>query len=78
MRGRPDDRTHRDLPAATLADHLGCPLLTGDGHLANAPRIRCQPIFQGAADFDLELVECRTLDAKIQELTYRPTLHRRT
>jgi dihydrofolate reductase len=33
------------------------------------------PIFQGAADFDLELVEQRTLDGHTQELTYRPTLH---
>ena len=33
------------------------------------------PIFQGAADFDLELVENRTLDRHIQELVYRPTLH---
>jgi hypothetical protein len=33
------------------------------------------PIFRGAADFDLELVENRTLDGHIQELTYRPTLH---
>lgn len=33
------------------------------------------PIFQGAADFDLELVESRTLDSHIQELIYRPTLH---
>ena len=33
------------------------------------------PIFAGAADFDLELVECRTLDVSIQELIYRPTLH---
>jgi hypothetical protein len=33
------------------------------------------PIFQGAADFDLELVENRTLDGHIQELVYRPTLH---
>jgi hypothetical protein len=31
--------------------------------------------FQGAADFDLELLETRTLDGHIQELTYRPTLH---
>lgn len=27
------------------------------------------------ADFDLELIESRTLDGNIQELTYRPTLH---
>ena len=33
------------------------------------------PIFQGAADFDLELVEHRTLDGHTQELVYRPTLH---
>jgi hypothetical protein len=32
-------------------------------------------IFQGAADFDLELIESRTLDSNIQELIYRPTLH---
>ncbi|WP_274527434.1 hypothetical protein [Micromonospora foliorum] len=34
-----------------------------------------EPIFQGAADFDLELVESRTLDGRTQELVYRPTLH---
>jgi dihydrofolate reductase len=33
------------------------------------------PIFQGAADFDLELIEARTLDGRTQELTYQPTLH---
>jgi dihydrofolate reductase len=33
------------------------------------------PIFHGAADFDLELLESRTLDSHIQELIYRPTLH---
>jgi dihydrofolate reductase len=33
------------------------------------------PIFEGAADFDLEMVESRTLDGNIQELIYRPTLH---
>jgi len=32
------------------------------------------PILQGAADFDLELIETRTLDGNIQELIYRPTL----
>ena len=35
-----------------------------------------EPIFEGAADFDLELIESRTLDGHIQELIYRPTLHR--
>ena len=34
-----------------------------------------QPVFSGAADFDLEIVETRTLDGNIQELIYRPTLH---
>jgi dihydrofolate reductase len=33
------------------------------------------PIFRGAADFDLELVEGRTFDGRIQELIYRPSLH---
>ena len=34
------------------------------------------PIFGGAADFDLELVESRILDGRTQgELTYRPTIH---
>ena len=32
-------------------------------------------IFEGAADFDLELIENRTVDRNIRELTYRPTLH---
>ena len=34
------------------------------------------PIFRGAPDFDLELIESRTLDGNTQELVYRPTLHR--
>jgi dihydrofolate reductase len=37
-----------------------------------------EPIFHGAADFDLELIESRTLDGHIQELIYRPTLHAST
>jgi hypothetical protein len=32
-------------------------------------------VFKGAAAFDLELIESRTLDGHSQELTYRPTLH---
>jgi hypothetical protein len=32
-------------------------------------------IFRRAADFDLELIEARTLDGDSQELTYRLTLH---
>lgn len=34
-----------------------------------------EPIFGGAADFDLELLESRTFDGNIQQLTYRPSLH---
>jgi dihydrofolate reductase len=33
------------------------------------------PVFGGAADFDLELIEHRTLDGHSQELIYRPTAH---
>jgi hypothetical protein len=43
------------------------PVITGQTGL--------DPLFRGAADFDLELVERRTLDGNIQELIYRPTLH---
>ncbi|GAA0594057.1 hypothetical protein [Actinomadura livida] len=31
--------------------------------------------FADAPDFDLELIDHRTLDGRIQELAYRPTLH---
>jgi hypothetical protein len=33
------------------------------------------PIFRGACDFDLELIEHRTFDVHIQELIYWSTLH---
>jgi len=61
---------NRALMAAGLVDRVQVtlfPVITG--------RTGLDPIFQGAADFDLELVEHRTLDGHIQELTYRPTLH---
>ena len=35
------------------------------------------PLFPGAPDLDLELLDRHILDGHIQELTYRPTLHRR-
>jgi hypothetical protein len=38
-------------------------------------RTGTDPIFRGATDFDLELLESRTFDGRIQELVYRPTLH---
>ncbi|TDE95044.1 deaminase [Occultella glacieicola] len=43
------------------------PVITGENGM--------DPIFRGAADFDLELLETRTLDANIQEFLYRPTRH---
>jgi dihydrofolate reductase len=61
---------NRALMAAGLVDRLQVtlfPVITGQTGL--------DPIFRDAADFDLELVENRTLDGHIQELTYRPTLH---
>ena len=61
---------NRALMAAGLVDLVQVtlfPVVTGQTGL--------DPIFRGAADFDLELVERRTLDGHIQELVYRPTLH---
>ena len=61
---------NRALMAAGLVDRVQVtvfPVITG--------RTGLDPIFEGAADFDLELIESRTLDGRIQELTYRPTLH---
>ena len=61
---------NRALMAAGLVDRVQVtifPVITGQtGH---------DPIFRGAMDFDLELLESRTLDRDIQELIYRPTLH---
>jgi dihydrofolate reductase len=62
---------NRALMAAGLVDRVQVtvfPVITG--------RTGADPIFQGAADFDLDLIESRTLDRNIQELIYRPTLHR--
>ncbi len=58
------------LMAAGLVDRVQVtvfPVITG--------RTGVRPIFGGAADFDLELIESRTLDGSIQELVYRPTPH---
>ena len=61
---------NRALMAAGLVDRVQVtlfPVITGQNGT--------DPIFKGAADFDLELLESRTLDGRIQELVYRPTLH---
>jgi dihydrofolate reductase len=61
---------NRALMAAGLVDRVQItlfPVITGQNG--------SDAIFQGAADFDLELLETRTLDGNIQELTYRPALH---
>ncbi|MEV6488029.1 dihydrofolate reductase family protein [Actinoplanes sp. NPDC051633] len=61
---------NRALMAAGLVDRLQVtvfPVITGENGK--------DPVFAGAPDFDLELLEHRTLDGHIQELIYRPTLH---
>ncbi|MFE1823776.1 dihydrofolate reductase family protein [Streptomyces sp. ARC12] len=61
---------NRALLAAGLVDRVHVtlfPVITG--------RTGTEPVLRGAADFDLELIESRTLDGRTQELIYRPTLH---
>ncbi|MGW7271495.1 dihydrofolate reductase family protein [Streptomyces sp. NPDC054864] len=61
---------NRALMAAGLVDRVQVtlfPVITG--------RTGLDPIFRGAADFDLELIDRTTLDGHIQELIYRPVLH---
>ena len=61
---------NRALMAAGLVDLVQVtifPVITG--------QTGTRPILEGAADFDLELIESRTLDGSTQELTYRPILH---
>jgi dihydrofolate reductase len=61
---------NRALLAAGLVDRVQVtifPVITG--------QTGTDPVFHGAADFDLELLESRTLDGHTQELTYRPTRH---
>lgn len=64
---------NRALMAAGLVDRVQVTLFpvicgeTGEG-----------PIFHGARDFDLELLDVKTLDGRTQELTYRPSIHRAT
>ena len=61
---------NRALMAAGLVDRVQVtlfPVISG--------QTGANPIFAGAADFDLELLESRTLDGRTQELIYRPDLH---
>ena len=61
---------NRALMAAGLVDRVQVtlfPVITG--------QTGGKPIFHGAADFDLELIDSRTLDGSIQELIYTPALH---
>ena len=61
---------NRARMAAGLVDRVQVtifPVITGQNG--------SDPIFEAAADFDLDLLETRTLDGNIQELIYRPTLH---
>jgi dihydrofolate reductase len=60
----------RSLMAAGLVDRLQVtifPAITGQSGT--------EPLFEGARDFDLDLLEARTLDGRIQELVYRPSVH---
>ena len=61
---------NRALMAAGLVDFVRVtvfPVISG--------KTGTHPIFKEAADFDLEMIESRTLDRNIQELVYRPNLH---
>ena len=61
---------NRALMAAGLVDRVQLtifPVISG--------RTGTDRVFEGAGDFDLELLESRTLDGRIHELVYRPTVH---
>jgi dihydrofolate reductase len=61
---------NRSLMAAGLVDRVQItvfPVVSG--------QTGTRPVFEGAGDFDLELIESRTLDGHTQELIYQPTLH---
>lgn len=61
---------NRALMAAGLVDRVQVtvfPVIAGQTGV--------EPVFEDAADFDLELLESRTFDNRTQELTYCPALH---
>ncbi|CAM5503112.1 hypothetical protein SALBM217S_07574 [Streptomyces griseoloalbus] len=82
-RGAPEGGVRR--AAALARQPVDEPRPDGGSAWSTASRSRCSRsspaatgldrVFEGAADFDLELLEHRTLDDRIQELVYRPTLH---
>ena len=62
---------NRALLGASLIDTIEVtifPVISG--------RTGVDRIFDGADDFDLDLVDARTFDGHTQVLTYRPTRHR--
>ncbi|GAB1511674.1 dihydrofolate reductase family protein [Actinophytocola sp. KF-1] len=62
---------NRALMAAGLVDRVEVtlfPVISG--------RTGVSPVFGGADDFDLELLEARTVDGATQVLVYRPAPHR--
>jgi dihydrofolate reductase len=71
LRSHGSPSMNRALMAAGLVDRLQVtifPVISGETGTV--------PIFAGAADFDLDLLEHRTLDGRIQQLVYRSELHR--
>ncbi|WP_205472390.1 dihydrofolate reductase family protein [Nocardioides sp. SYSU D00038] len=61
---------NRSLVAAGLVDRVQVsvfPVVSG--------RTGDRPVFDGFGDLDLELLDSRLLDGRIQELVYRPTPH---
>jgi dihydrofolate reductase len=60
---------NRALMAAGLVDRIQVTVFP-----VIAAQTEEEPVFAGAGDFDLDLLETRTLDGRTQELVYRPTL----
>jgi dihydrofolate reductase len=71
LRSHGSPSMNRALMAAGLVDRVQVtifPVISGETGTV--------PVFAGAGDFDLELLEHRTLDGRTQQLVYRPELHR--
>ena len=60
---------NRALMAAGLVDRIQVTVFP-----VAAAQTGEEPVFAGAGDFDLDLLETRTLDGCTQQLVYRPTL----